>query len=613
MRIHSRLKRLLTAGAVAALGASIAGAPLFTRAQTGPVWPSYHGNFYRDGSSTVSGPRNPLYELFSLGAPTQDSPVVDANGIAYIGDNAGTVFALNPKDGHAKWTDQAKGAVTGVSLSSDGSTLYFGDNTGDVYAVHTSDGSQIWSINVGAPTSGAPLLNPSGTTMYEIRTPTTILAISTSNGAIQWKDPLDYAIEGSLTLGQNGSVIYVSLYGPGDVAAIPSTGQQGSSQTYFVSGQPVTSPSVDANGNIYVTSDQGVTTAFTPGNGTPRWTASVPVGTNGVPPPSYTTPAVGNGMVYVGNTNHYVYALNLSTGQQVWQQQTGGAVDGPPVVALGNNVVYAGSEDGKIYAFDGASGSPLWSQKVGVGIDTSPALGADGSLWAASTDGTVYRFADTTIPPPVQATATPGAGASPTASPTSTGPTPTATASATLAITSIASSVTPGHTQSITVRAPAGSSVHFRITFPNGQHQNKTVTAGSNGTATYSYVQAPSKVTHSNQTATVDVTDGSQSTSSSFHIKWGHVDVSVEPSTQHAGGYVSIYVHTTTGAKVTGLVLDPRGHYTHFGPSRVGKNGFAHYHYHLPKYLRSRQKVYVRGSTTGHHPNYTTRATLTVK
>ena len=50
------------------------------------------------------------------------------------------------------------------------------------------------------------------------------------------------------------------------------------------------------------------------------------------------TPAVANGVVYVGSGDGSVYALNADTGAFVWKYATGGSVESSPVVA--NGVVY---------------------------------------------------------------------------------------------------------------------------------------------------------------------------------------------------------------------------------------------------------------------------------
>jgi hypothetical protein len=61
------------------------------------------------------------------------------------------------------------------------------------------------------------------------------------------------------------------------------------------------------------------------------------------------SPAVANGVVYVGSGDHNLYALDASTGDLLWSYTTGWAVYSSQAVADG--VVYVGSDDDKVYAF----------------------------------------------------------------------------------------------------------------------------------------------------------------------------------------------------------------------------------------------------------------------
>ena len=75
------------------------------------------------------------------------------------------------------------------------------------------------------------------------------------------------------------------------------------------------------------------------------------------------SPAVANGVVYVGSDNHIAYALKASTGALLWRYTTGGQVQSSPAVA--NGVVYAGSSDFNMYALNASTGALLWSYTTG--------------------------------------------------------------------------------------------------------------------------------------------------------------------------------------------------------------------------------------------------------
>jgi outer membrane protein assembly factor BamB len=54
-------------------------------------------------------------------------------------------------------------------------------------------------------------------------------------------------------------------------------------------------------------------------------------------------------MVYEGNADGNVYALNTANGAELFRFRTGAFVDSSPAVVGG--MLYVGSGDGKVYAF----------------------------------------------------------------------------------------------------------------------------------------------------------------------------------------------------------------------------------------------------------------------
>jgi outer membrane protein assembly factor BamB len=121
------------------------------------------------------------------------------------------------------------------------------------------------------------------------------------------------------------------------------------------------------------------------------------------------SPAVANGVVYVGSDDHNLYAFDATgntncsgspkTCSPLWTAPTGGSVVSSPAVA--NGVVYVGSADNKLYAFDAAgntncSGSPttcqpLWTATTVGPVFSSPAV-ANGVVYVGSNDTRLYAF-----------------------------------------------------------------------------------------------------------------------------------------------------------------------------------------------------------------------------
>ncbi len=109
----------------------------------------------------------------------------------------------------------------------------------------------------------------------------------------------------------------------------------------------------------------------------------------------YSSPAVANGVVYVGSDDHSLHAFKVDTSAPLWGFNaggTGGQIRSSPAVA--NEVVYVGSDDGKLYAFKADTGTLLWSTAVGatgMPIRSSPTI-ANGMVYIGSEDHNLYAF-----------------------------------------------------------------------------------------------------------------------------------------------------------------------------------------------------------------------------
>jgi eukaryotic-like serine/threonine-protein kinase len=109
------------------------------------------------------------------------------------------------------------------------------------------------------------------------------------------------------------------------------------------------------------------------------------------------SPAISNGVVYVGSGDGNVYALDASTGALKWAFPTGDVVHASPAVSDG--LVFIGSWDTYFYALDAATGSEKWKFKTGedlvihnqTGIQASAAV-ADGVVYFGCRDAKLYAL-----------------------------------------------------------------------------------------------------------------------------------------------------------------------------------------------------------------------------
>jgi len=102
----------------------------------------------------------------------------------------------------------------------------------------------------------------------------------------------------------------------------------------------------------------------------------------------FSSPAVVDGVVYVGSLDNYLYALDAATGQQRWSFVSGGWTSSPAVV---DGVVYIGSWNTYIYSLDAATGEERWRFKTGDFVGGTPTV-ENGVVYVGSTDDHLYAL-----------------------------------------------------------------------------------------------------------------------------------------------------------------------------------------------------------------------------
>src|SRR5216683_2381571 len=145
------------------------------------------------------------------------------------------------------------------------------------------------------------------------------------------------------------------------------------------------SPTV-ANGVVYVASNDEELYAFNATTGAVLWSTCIGAGTS-------STPAVAKGVVYIGSGDGNLYALNAITGAVLWTATAGYHIESSPAVV--NGTVYVGSDDGNLYAFNADTGAVLWTSTTSADVDSSPAV-VNGVVYVGSHDGKVSAFNATT-------------------------------------------------------------------------------------------------------------------------------------------------------------------------------------------------------------------------
>jgi eukaryotic-like serine/threonine-protein kinase len=127
------------------------------------------------------------------------------------------------------------------------------------------------------------------------------------------------------------------------------------------------SPAI-VNGVVYVGSDDGSCRALNASTGTQIWNQML-----GDFTPS--SPSVVDGVVYISMWDYKDYALNASTGSIIWNCTRGGLSSSTPAIANGLFYVCGGS--GEVIARKLSTGDEVWSYTYGGNGDASPVIVGD--------------------------------------------------------------------------------------------------------------------------------------------------------------------------------------------------------------------------------------------
>ncbi len=81
---------------------------------------------------------------------------------------------------------------------------------------------------------------------------------------------------------------------------------------------------------------------------------------------------VAHSRVFVGSSDHGLYALRASDGSTIWRFETIGAVQCEPLYDPELDVVYFGSHDGALYAVHASDGALVWRYETGAEVARRP-------------------------------------------------------------------------------------------------------------------------------------------------------------------------------------------------------------------------------------------------
>src|ERR1019366_4116797 len=93
-----------------------------------------------------------------------------------------------------------------------------------------------------------------------------------------------------------------------------------------------------------------------------------------------------HGRMFLGTSDHGMYALRASNGRTLWRFETLGSVQCEALYDAELDVVYFGSNDGALYAVHAADGALVWRYDSGGEVTRKPVLGGEVLYFANGAD-----------------------------------------------------------------------------------------------------------------------------------------------------------------------------------------------------------------------------------
>jgi outer membrane protein assembly factor BamB len=386
--------------------------------QVGSPWPSLQRCPFHWGRTDVRGPKNPVQKwsvLSPMGAVFQwpfeffgGGPTIAANGMIYLTLATGSVEAIS-SDGVVQWTTglTSTGWYAGspsVAIARDG-TLYVALDS--IYALDPAGRLQ-WTRGfkyVGGTdrtcVGYSPAIGPDGN-VYSAgwRSLTSVSSgffAVTHTGTDVWNDPtLDMVSD--FAIGQDGTVFVGDTSGQ-LIAVDPSGTRKWSFAVGDTSTQVRMTSTIGPDGVSYIgaTMDSSVNTLYAVNpDGSEKWRRQIAESTY----PMAGSPALGaDGTLYMIDAVGSLNAIDAN-GAPLWTFATTNLpetsvsnapiIDGAGVVYFVTSSVYDARST--LYAVD-RNGQLVWSMPLGGFANGAPALGANGTLYVA-TSSALYAIGD---------------------------------------------------------------------------------------------------------------------------------------------------------------------------------------------------------------------------
>jgi outer membrane protein assembly factor BamB len=295
-------------------------------------WTQSGGNSSKSMGQLALGGASRLFSVnagrgSSLAARLASAPIV-ANGRVYTIDTMGSVRAFDASSGAAVWTAQTpsdrggEGSLYGGGIAYDSGHIFATNGLGYVVSLDANNGAVAWRVRPGGPLRGAPTVTNG--TLYVISQDNQIYSLNAATGATNWSAAASLEVAG--------------VFG----SASPAVSQ----------------------GTVVAGFSSGELNAYRYENGRQVWQdnlqrTSVRTSVSSLNDVD-ADPVIDNGQVFAVGQGGRMVALDLITGQRLWELNIAG-IDTPWVAG---DWIYVLTDDAKLLCIARSNGHIRWINQL---------------------------------------------------------------------------------------------------------------------------------------------------------------------------------------------------------------------------------------------------------
>lgn len=344
--------------------------------QDGAPWPLFRYDHRNTGRSEIVGQyTGDAPWSFQTGKGIFSTPVIDADGVVYVGSADHVFYALAP-DGRELWRFRTReiidsaAALPQIGLIADEPALVLPGGDGYLYALRTdpaiddADERLIWQFDsrVAARDSfnnwfeGNVALGFDGT-IYAGNTNFNYYAVN-PDGSLKWVYETTSNNWSIAAIADDGTI----YWGSNDTNVHAVTPEGEALWTARTLGFIAASAAIGSDGTVYIGSFDSNLYALDPADGSVKWRFKTD-------DHIYSSVALGQGAdggtnaIYFGSADGRFYAVTPE-GDALWQYDTGAPIRSSAALGTvvgGGEVLYFGNGDGQLFALNAADGTRRWS------------------------------------------------------------------------------------------------------------------------------------------------------------------------------------------------------------------------------------------------------------